>query len=184
MSSPGYAAATIAAIAQAADVSVEMIYKAFGGKPGLVRAIWERGLPGAGPAPAYRRSDALRLSASDPREVVAQWGTFTTEVSPRVAPILLLIRTAAEIDPEMAALRAEVLHEQLVRMEHNARHLFERGALRQDVSLEQARDVLLVYSSPELYELLVLRQAWPLERYGRFVAEGISAALLPPPLGG
>ena len=36
----GYAATTIAAIAQAADVSVEMIYKAFGGKPGLVRAIW------------------------------------------------------------------------------------------------------------------------------------------------
>src|SRR6266516_1533758 len=38
----GYAATTIAAIAAEAGVSVETIYKAFGGKPGLVRAIYER----------------------------------------------------------------------------------------------------------------------------------------------
>ena len=35
----GFAATTIAAIAAQAQVSVETIYKAFGGKPGLVRAI-------------------------------------------------------------------------------------------------------------------------------------------------
>ena len=37
----GYAGTTIASIAEAADVSVETIYKGFGGKPGLVRAISE-----------------------------------------------------------------------------------------------------------------------------------------------
>jgi hypothetical protein len=104
-------------------------------------------------------------------------------VAPRVAPILLLIRTAAAIDPDMAALHEEVVQEQLTRMEHNARHLFERGDLRQDVSLAHARDVMLVYSSPELYELLVLRQGWPLRRYGDFVAQGLIAALLPPATG-
>src|ERR1051326_2963874 len=61
----GYAATTIAAIAQEADVSVEMIYKTFGGKPGLVRAIWERGLAGGGPISAYRRSDETRLHETD-----------------------------------------------------------------------------------------------------------------------
>src|ERR1700682_5875253 len=56
----GYAATTIAAIADNADVAVETIYKAFGGKPGLVRAIWEQGLAGAGPVPAEQRSDDMR----------------------------------------------------------------------------------------------------------------------------
>jgi hypothetical protein len=42
--------------------------------------------------------------------------------------------------------------------------------------------VLWAYTSPELYERLVLRQAWSLERYGQFVSDGIIAALLP--LGG
>ena len=67
----------------------------------------------------------------------------------------------------------------LARMEHNARELFQRGDFRDGVTLDYARDVLWAYSSPELYELLVLRQHWPLDRYGRFVAEGMIAALLP-----
>ncbi len=121
----------------------------------------------------------MRLSETDPREVIRNWGTLTTEVAPRVAPILLLIRSAAASDPDMAALHDEVVQERLSRMELNARHLYERGDLRVGISLEEARDVLWTYSSPELYELLVLRQQWPLERYGRFVAEAMIAALLP-----
>jgi AcrR family transcriptional regulator len=179
----GYAATTIASIAQTADVSVETIYKGFGGKPRLVRAIWDRGLAGEGPVPAWRRSDDTRLRETDPRKVLEAWGTLTTEVAPRVAPILLLIRTAAATDPDMAALLEEVDHARLARMEHNARDLYERRHLRKGVTLEQARDVLWVYSSPELYELLVLHRGWPVERYGRFVTEGMATALLPPPTG-
>src|SRR6478672_7439314 len=89
----GYAATTIAAIADTADVSVETIYKAFGGKPGLVRAIWEQGLAGAGPVPAEQRSDEMRALETDPRKIIQNWGILTTEVAPRVAPILLLIRS-------------------------------------------------------------------------------------------
>jgi hypothetical protein len=70
-------------------------------------------------------------------------------------------------------------HVRLARMEHNARQLFERGDFREGVTLEHARDVLWAYSSAELYELLVIRQRWPLDIYGQFVAEGMIAALLP-----
>jgi hypothetical protein len=38
------------------------------------------------------------------------------------------------------------------------------------------------YSSPELYELLVLGRGWPTERYGAFIADAMIAALLPAPL--
>jgi AcrR family transcriptional regulator len=175
----GYAASTIATIADTADVSVETIYKTFGGKPGLVRAIWEQGLAGAGPVPAERRSDDMQALETDPRKIIQNWGILTSEVAPRVVPILLLIRTAAATDPEIAALREDVVAAHLARMEANARHLYDRGDLREGLSLAQARDILWLYSSPELYELLVLRQHWPLERFGRFVAESLVAALLP-----
>ncbi len=178
--SRGYAGATIASIAEAADVSVETIYKAFGGKPGLVRAISEKVLEGVGPIPAEQRSDEMRTHETDPYRVMERWGVLTTEVAPLAAPIALLIRTAAATDPEMARLLQELDQTRLARMEHNARQLFERGDIREEVTLEHARDVLWAYSSPELYELLVLRQRWPLKRYGQFVAEGMIAALLPP----
>ena len=177
--SGGYAGTTIAAIAEAADISVETIYKAFGGKPGLVRAIAEKGLEGAGQVPAEQRSDEMRNLERDPHKVMQQWGTLTTEVAPLAAPIALLIRTAASVDPEVGAVLEDLDRARLARMEHNARELLERGDFREGITLEHARDVLWTYSSPELYELLVLRQGWPLERYGRFVAEGMIAALLP-----
>ncbi len=63
-------------------------------------------------------------------------------------------------------------------MEQNARRLYQRGDLREGVSLEQARYILWTYSSLDLHELLVLRRGWTLERYSGFVAEGMLAALL------
>ncbi len=177
----GFSATTIASIAEEADVSVETIYKAFGGKRGLVRAIWDQGLDGAGPTPAWRRSDEMQMLEADPRQVIESWGTLAAEVAPRAIPILLLIHAAAATDPEMAALQQEVDDARLARMENNARHLYDRGAFRHDITLEHARDVMWSYSSPELYELLVLRRRWPLERYSRFIADGMIGSLLPGP---
>jgi AcrR family transcriptional regulator len=176
----GYAATTIVSIAEAADVSVETIYKGFGGKPGLVRAIAEKGLEGVGPVPAEQRSDEMRSRSQDPHEVMQGWGNLTTEVAPLAAPIAFLLRDAAAGDPEVAELFDELSSARLARMEHNARQLFERDAFREGVTLEFARDVLWTFSSPELYDLLVLRRRWPLETYGQFVSDGMIAALLPP----
>src|SRR5579864_4192518 len=115
----GFAPTTIAAIAADAGVSVDTVYKAFGGKPGLVRSICEQALAGEGPVPAETRSDALQASTGDPRVIIRSWGALTTEVAPRVAPILLLIRDAAAADPEMASLQSEMDGQRLDRMTRN-----------------------------------------------------------------
>jgi AcrR family transcriptional regulator len=175
----GYAATTVAAIATAAGVSVETIYKSYGGKAGLVRALRDAALQGAGPVSAEVRSDQQAAVASDPREMIAGWGRLTSEVMPRVAPILLLVRAAAGADDEMAGVRRENEDGRLQRMAHNARYLVYGGHVRDGLDLERVRDVLFAFSSPELYELLVLRQGWALDDYSRFVADGIAAAVLP-----
>lgn len=178
--SVGYTATTIASIAAAAGVSVETIYKGFGGKSGLVRAIRDRGLAGTGSTPAEERSNRLRSRTKDPQALIAHWGALTMEVAPKVSPILLLVRAAAATDAEMASLLAEMDADRLRRMTINARHLHAGGHLRTGVTLEDAVDTLWTYSSPELYELLVLRRGWTLERYGRFVAAAMVSALLRP----
>jgi AcrR family transcriptional regulator len=175
----GYAATSVSRIAGEAEVSVETIYKAFGGKAGLVRELWERALQGSGPVPAERRSDEMRARETDPRRVIGNWGTFVTEVAPLTAPIMILARTAAASDAELAEVLEKANQARLARMEHNARDLLDRGSLRPGITIDEARDVLWAYSSIELYELLVIRQGWPIERYGRFVAGGMIAALLP-----
>jgi AcrR family transcriptional regulator len=175
----GFAATTIAKIAEDAGVSEEMVYKAFGNKIALVRAIRDRALAGEGPVHAERRSDRMQASQHDPRAIIRGWGVLTMEVAPRVAPVLLLVRDAAASDPELARLQEEMDASRLTRMTHNARTLLKDGHLREGITLDAATDVLWTYSSPELYELLVIRRGWSVERYGRFIADAMIAALLP-----
>ncbi len=175
----GYAATTIAAIAREAGVSVETIYKAFGGKAGLVRAIYQRGLTGREPVPAFQRADAMRERETDPRTIMRNWGALTSEVSSAVSPILRLVRSAAASDPDMAALLAANNDTREQRARHHARFLQQRGYLRQGGTLAQATDILWTCTSDELYDLLVLQRGWSLPRFARFLADYMIATLLP-----
>ena len=174
----GYGSTTMRTVAADAGVSVETVYKAFDTKAGLVRAIRDRALLGERAVPAERRSDDVRDREADPAQTITAWSILQTEVMPLVAPILLVVRSAAEVDPDLAPLRDELDADRLERMAGHARRLFDRGQLRSDLSVEEARDVMFTYSSPELYDLLVLRQRWPLDRYGGFVRDALTAALL------
>jgi AcrR family transcriptional regulator len=176
----GYAATTIAAIAAEAGVSVETIYKAFGGKPGLVRAIYDRGLVGQQPVPAYQRADEMRERETDPRAIMRNWGTIASEVSSLVSPIARLVRAAAASDPDMAALLGANNDVREQRARHHARFLKRRGYLREGVSVAQATDIIWTCTSDELYDLLVTQRGWSAPQYGRFLADYMIATLLPP----
>ena len=175
----GFSGTTIARIAEDAGVSEEMVYKAFGNKIALVRAIRDKALAGEGPVHAERRSDRMQASENDPRTIIRGWGVLAMEVAPRVAPVLLLVREAAASDPELARLQEEMDAARLTRMTHNARTLLNGRTPAGGLTLDAATDVLWTYSSPELYELLVIRRGWSVERYGRFIADAMIAALLP-----
>jgi AcrR family transcriptional regulator len=174
----GYAPTTITTIAGEAGVSVDTIYKSFGGKAGLVRAIRDRALRGEAPLPAEQRSNALQEHEPDARKIIQGWGRFVSELAPRAAPILLLVRDAASTDPELRALLEELDADRLRRMTDNARRLHAAGHLRSGVTIQHAADVLWTYSSPELYQLLVLRRGMPVKDYGDFVAKAMATALL------
>jgi hypothetical protein len=105
-------------------------------------------------------------------------GRLVTEIAPRSAPILILVRDAAATDPELRALLDELDADRLRRMTDNAQRLHVAGHLRPGVTVDQAADILWTYSSAELYELLVVRRGMPVREYGQFVADAMAAALL------
>lgn len=174
----GYAPTSLPTIAAAAGVSVELIHKAFGGKAGLVREIQRRGLLGAGPTPAPERSDAASASDIDARTLLEQWTQLSTEVAPRVSPIMLLVRSAAATDADLAELHVQMAAQRLDRMTLNARRLSRRPGLRPELTVDQIRDVLWTYTSPDLYELLVNHRGWSLDRYRDFLLRGLTGQLL------
>lgn len=177
----GYPATTLAAIACEAGVSVETIYKAFGNKAGLLKAVFDVAVVGDDePVPLVEREVVKRtLAEPDPRRKLAAFADLLVEVQPRAAPVQLLARAVAASDAEIAEVWSQMGAERLEGMAHFVRHLHEEGHLRPELSVEEARDVLWAYASPDLYHLIVVQRSWSLERYARFVERALIATLLP-----
>jgi AcrR family transcriptional regulator len=176
----GFASTTMPAIAEAAGVSVPTVYKAFGNKPRLAKAVFDVAMAGDDePVPMLQRPSLGRVrDEPDPRTKLRLYGEFLAEVAPRHVPVQLVIRDAAAIDPEAREVWAELQAERLKGMSLFARALHDDGHLRPGISTNEARDVLWTYNSAELFQLLVLERGWSPKRYGRWVADALIAALI------
>jgi AcrR family transcriptional regulator len=176
----GFAATTMPEVASAAGVSVQTVYKAFRNKPRLAKAVFDIAMAGDDErVPMLQRDSLGRVrDEPDPRAKLRLYGEFLTEVAPRHVPVQLVIRDAAATDPEARTVWAELQAERLKGMTRFARALHDDGHLRAGISTNEARDVLWTYNSAELFQLLVLERGWSAERYGRWVADALIAALL------
>ena len=176
----GYRATTLGRIADEADVSVQSINQNFGNKAGLLKAVFDFATVGdAEPVPLAQRDWITAIhDEPDARTKVRMYARALGTMLPRSAPIQLLIREAVS-DPAMKALWEGMRFGRLMGMTDFATNLETGGHLRADVTLERARDVLWTYSSPELYDLLVLERGWTIDQYVTFIDTGAAAALLP-----
>jgi AcrR family transcriptional regulator len=177
----GFASTTMPAVAQAAGVSVQTVYKVFGTKTRLAKAVFDVAMAGDDePAVMLDRPLLARAHAEpDAHRKLHLYGDFLAEVAPRHVPIQLVIRDAAATDPEAKVVWAELQAERLRGMTRFARALHSDGHLRPGISTSQARDVLWTYNSAEVFQLLVIERGWSPRRYGRWVADALTAALLP-----
>ena len=174
----GYSSTTIAQIAGDADVSVETVYKTFGNKAGLLKAVFDVAVAGDDePVPMVERDDIQRVIAEpDAARKLALYFEHFVDTMPRTAPVQLLVRDAAATNDDANAVWRQLRREQLEAMTQFARDLDATGQLR--VPATTARDLLWTYHSLELYELLVLERGWSRKRYRAFLLDALVAALL------
>ena len=174
----GYSSTTIAQVAGDADVSVETVYKTFGNKAGLLKAVFDVAVAGDDePVPMVERDDIQRVIAEpDAARKLALYFDHFVDTMPRTAPVQLLVRDAAATNDDARAVWAQLRREQLEAMTQFARDLDATGQLR--VPATTARDLLWTYHSLELYELLVLERGWSWKRYRAFLLDALVAALL------
>ena len=177
----GYATTTIATIATDADVSIEMIYKAFGNKPGLLKTVFDVAVAGdLEPVPIAERDFIAAITTEpDPHRKLELYATHLADAMPRAAPLQLLARAAAATDPDVATLHQQTRNELLTGMTAFATHLHDGGFLRHAMPIDEARDILFSVNSPELYELFVVERGRSLPDYRDFVTRTLTANLLP-----
>ncbi len=85
---------------------------------------------------------------------------------------------AADVDPDVAELRATVELQRRSGARSFVDHLAGQGGLRPDVTPDEAADWCCAHMTAVLYRKLVVQQGWPEARYMKWLTDAISAALL------
>jgi AcrR family transcriptional regulator len=169
----GYAATTMAAIAEAAGVSVETIYLSVGPKAALVRYLVEMALSGTDrPVPALERAGVREImSEPDAGRKVRLFARLVRQLQERLAPIWAVVVEAASTDAELAALIAELNQRHVGTMRLFVEHLAATGGLRAEVPPDLAADIIWAMNSPAFYRLLVIDRGWSGDTLERFLAD-------------
>jgi AcrR family transcriptional regulator len=176
----GYAAATMAAIAAEAGVALKTVYVAFETKSGLLRALWHLLLRGdrddvpVGEQPWFREV----VDEPDPERQLRMTARNSRAVKQRAGALMEILRSAAPTDPEIAALWDRIQTDFHANQRSIVESLDEKGALRPDLDVGDAADILWTLNHPNVWQLLVGERGWTAERFEDWLTDALCSQLL------
>lgn len=176
----GYAASTLPAIASAAGVSAPTVTAVFGTKLALLDALIKESVRGD-PDP---RPLALRpwwrdmLNEPDPSRQLTLYAEHTQGIHERTSEIREIVRSAAAVDSQIAALLRHLGESRLGDVRGLAESLAAKQALQPGMTVDRTTDILWTLGSADVYRLLVIDRGWPLEQYQAWLASTLILSLL------
>lgn len=178
----GYHATTVRAVAERAGVSVETVYKAFGGKPGMVKALWDTTLAGDDePVPMADRPQMREvLRTAEPVAKLRLYAAFVRGIHERITPLFTLLTQAG---PDVGEVLQIGERERLTGVTAFVAHLDQAGALGPHADQAHLADALWALAGPQLYSQLTAGRGWSADRYEEWLAATLTATLLPPRFG-
>jgi AcrR family transcriptional regulator len=178
----GFAATKMSEIASEAGVALKTVYAAFETKSGVLRALWNMLLRGdEDDVPVLAQEWYLEaLNEPDPERQLRLNARNARAVKERIAPMLEVIRHAAPLDAETAALWERIQSDFYENQQALVQTLSDRGALAPGLDVVRATDILWTLNHPDMWQLLVSQRGWTGEQWERWFADTSSAQLLAP----
>ena len=180
----GYGGVSMPVLATEAGVAVETIYRAFGSKAGLFRAVVDAAVAGGATraqVPVTERPAIQAIGAEpDPWRQVERYAATQPGIHRRAGPLLRVLAEAAPSDAALRALWESIETDRRHGQAGFVRMLTARGVLRAGVEVERAADVLWALTSLAVYDLLTGLRAWSDEQYRDWLADALGTLLLGP----
>ena len=175
----GYHHMTVRSVAEQAGVSPETVYKAFGSKAGLMKALWDVTLAGDDQPVAIADRPQMQevRSAADPGEKLRRWAGFVRGANQRLAPLYGLL---AQAGPEVAQLLATTQRERLTGVRALVTHLTDTGLLAAGRDPATAADACWALTGPRVFLDLTADRGWQPGQYEDWLTCMLIANLLAP----
>ena len=183
----GYPATTMEQVAAEAGVALKTVYVAFATKSGLLRALWDLRLKGDQEDAAVAERPWYRevLDEPDPERQLRRNAHGARVVKERITGVLKILRSAAPVDPDAAALWRLIQTDFYDNQGAIVARLDTKRALRPGLDVARATDILWTLNHPDVWLLLVGERGWTPEQWERWFADTACAQLLGrPPSGG
>lgn len=172
----GIDAVTIAEIAARARVSVPTIYALYRSKAGILRGLIQRTMFG----PRFRAARQRLAGETDSARLIALTAGVARSIYESESDELGVLRGAAAFSPALRKLERELEEMRFELQEERVRRLFEQSKARQGLTVERARQLMWMYTSRDIYRLLVQECGWTPEEYEHWLSQTLVAALVEP----
>ena len=179
----GYAATTMTAIAEHADVAVQTLYAVFGNKRTILTELIDARVAGEDHARSLPDREDWRAMERepDPHRQLALFAQIATRIGVRSAAINEIMARAAGADPEIATIYQQQRQSRYKDERRIARSLARKGALREGLSETQAADIIWAIATTRTYRALVGERRWTTDQYEHWLKDLLAHALLAPP---
>jgi AcrR family transcriptional regulator len=176
----GYAGTTIDAVASAAGVSRKTVFDSVGGKAQLMKLAYDFAIVGDDePVPLVDRPEIKAMLAEpDHARKLAMYASLVVGIDRRLYAAWRAFEGAATSDPEAAKLYDAMVELRRRAMQDAAQLFADAGALRPDIDVDIAADLMWFYNDPSLYDKLVRQRGWPVNRFQAWLTEALQAQLL------
>ena len=155
---------------------------AYGTKPALLAASAARLVAGEedpGTHPAERRWAREVAAAPDPHTKLARYVKQIGDVTPRIAPLIDVLRTTAPAEPEVAAFLEHIEHGRREGPLHLLGHGVPTGTWRPGLSADEVADIVFAIASTDTFRALSIGRRWTRRAAEKLIVRMLERELLP-----
>ena len=164
---------TVAAIAARAGVAAPTVYALYKSKDGILRVLMREALFGR----SFEEARARLEGVENPVRRVALSAEVARAIYEQESAQLGFIRGTSAFSPALRKLEQEFEQLRLDMQEERVRLLFARSRQRKGLRLEDARRILWMYTSRDVYRMMVVDGGWTPDRYQQWLSEILVRAL-------
>ena len=162
----GFESLTMAAVAERAGVTRRAVYLHFAGRAELLAEL----LRHLGQAEELGVSLQRVWDSPDSLAALNEWARHLARAHPRIMPIARAVDQVRRVDPDAAAMRAEIMRRWRLGCRRLMTWLDDEGHLAAPWTVDSASDMLWALMSWDVLEGLLVESGWSRDQYAEHMA--------------